>query len=237
LTGSGEIYCWGGGNGGLGNGTYDGAIVPTNIGAGRSYAAIAASDRGTCALAVEGSVYCWGNDTFGELGGGENERELLSPAVVATSLTFKAIAMSFDSTCGLTDEGTAYCWGSNRAGNLGLGAFDNDPHPSPEAVSGGLVFSMLAGGSGGFCGLDPNAEAYCWGFAGTEDHIAVPGPTRASGELIFSQISVGKDVNCAIATNGLAATYCWIHGSGNSDGYLGTGDTEDYIGPVPIAEP
>lgn len=237
LTDSGEIYCWGGANGGLGDGTYNGAYVPTNIASGRSYVAIAASNSATCGLADDGSVYCWGDNTWGQRGAVTPD-DLLSPTAVVTSLTFKAIAMADDATCGLTDEGTAYCWGSNSSGNLGLGASDRDPHLSPVAVSGGLVFSTLEGGDG-FCGLDPNGKAYCWGFAGSEaeDGEAVSAPTPVSGELVFSQISVGTGMNCGIATNGLTATYCWIHGSGNYNGYLGTGDTEDYTGPVPIAEP
>jgi alpha-tubulin suppressor-like RCC1 family protein len=236
LTTDGALYCWAGSNGYLGDGTWDSSEVPTDVSAGRSYEAIANGGNSACALATGGAVYCWGDNTWGQLGDGTTEHRF-TPTPVNTSLTFRSIAMGFASTCGLTDEGTAYCWGRNDAGELGLGDFDTDDHFSPVPVSGGLTFTSLVGASEGFCGLDEAGRAYCWGFAGTEDHMAVAAPTLITGELTFSQIAVGKDMSCGIATNGLEATYCWAHGSGNYDGYLGTGDNEDYTGPVPIASP
>lgn len=93
------------------------------------------------------------------------------------------------------------------------------------------------GGGTGFCGLDEDGYAYCWGYAGLEDDTSVTEPTALRGGVTFSQIAIGDKQGCGIATNGLEATYCWRFGSGNSSGYLGTGDTRAYAGPVPIAMP
>jgi hypothetical protein len=163
---------------------------------------------------------------------------ILTPTALDTSLTFRSIAMSVFATCGLTDEGKAYCWGTNTQGHLGLGGdFNDDRHWPPVAVSGDLMFSALAGGNDGFCGLDQAGHSYCWAGAGAESGDVVSAPTATSGDLTFSQIAVGFFMNCAIATNGLKATYCWMHNGGNSMGDLGTGDYGDYKGPVPIAQP
>jgi hypothetical protein len=137
----------------------------------------------------------------------------------------------------LTAEGKAYCWGGNNYGSLGLGTSDSDDHFSPERVSGDLTFTSLVGGGGGFCGLDAKGRAYCWSSAGIELEGYGAAPTAISGDLTFSQISVGENMNCGVATNGLKATYCWANRSSNGFGYLGTGDTEEYTGPVAIASP
>jgi alpha-tubulin suppressor-like RCC1 family protein len=237
VTSEGDLYCWGGGNGHLGDGDWEAGLVPTAIGAGRTYLSVVAVSHSACALTDEGKVYCWGSNSFGQLGDGTTQTRL-SPVAVNTQLTFKAIAMSTYATCGLTDAGAAHCWGSNAAGDLGLGNADSDPHPAPVAVSGGLEFSVLAGAAEGFCGLDQDGKAYCWGFAGIEEETsAIPAPRAVSGELLFSQISAGHEINCGIAKNGLEATYCWTHGTSNASGRLGTDDVESYTGPVPIAEP
>lgn len=240
LTSGGSIYCWAGGNGSLGDGTYNTGEVPTDISAGRSYEAIASEAGTACAIATGGTVYCWGDNTYGQVGPGEGEGpRVLAPTPIAASQPFRAVGVSVDATCALTDAGDVYCWGDNRAGALGLGQFDNDEHPTPTLVPGGVQFSTLSGGEEGFCGLDPAGRLYCWSFAGSAERSgeAVPGVTELAGGVTFSQIDVGKGMSCGIATNGLQAAYCWIHGSGNTNGYLGTGDTESYSGPVPIAGP
>ena len=37
-------------------------------------------------------------------------------------------------TCGRTDSGVAYCWGSNGAGELGIGSVDASRHDVPALV-------------------------------------------------------------------------------------------------------
>ena len=160
---------------------------------------------------------------------------------VASSLTFKAVAAGNELTCGLASDGAAYCWGSHVGGSLGLGTIGSDPQLSPVAVSGGMTFVSLKAGNMGACGLDANGAAHCWGHPGTEANVLntpVSAPTPVRGGLTFTAISVGAHHSCGIASNGLAATYCWAHmGWGNNNGDLGTGDTESYWGPVPIASP
>lgn len=235
LTTTGSIYCWAGGNGYLGDGTFNTGAVPTDVSGGRTYETIAAAGGGqhVCALATGGTPYCWGNNTFNQTGAG-SPLFIFSPTAVQTTVDFHTIAVSIFASCGLTDGGDVYCWGHNSTGDLGLGQFDSERRPSPTLVPGGVRFSTLVGGAAGFCGLDEQGSLYCWGFAGTESHRAVSSVTEHLGELTFSQIAVGSKFSCGIATNGLQATYCWGSGLGR---YPGTGDDETYYGPVPIAQP
>jgi alpha-tubulin suppressor-like RCC1 family protein len=63
----------------------------------------------------------------------------------------------------LTATGAAYCWGDNAFGNLGNGTTNNNPTPSPTAVSGGLTFTTMAAGQWGACGATSDGSIYCWG--------------------------------------------------------------------------
>jgi alpha-tubulin suppressor-like RCC1 family protein len=81
-------------------------------------------------------------------------------------------------TCGVTTDGTAYCWGINAEGQLGTGT-TGAISTTPVAVSGGLRFSAIraSGGIAGFlrdyptlgestftCGIQAGTgQLYCWG--------------------------------------------------------------------------
>jgi len=58
------------GNGELGNGTTDSTNVPVAVSGGLTFTAIQTGDSHSCALTSGGTVYCWGNDYYGQLGRG-----------------------------------------------------------------------------------------------------------------------------------------------------------------------
>ena len=69
-----SAVCWGmNTEGQLGDGTTSNSSVPVNVSmpSGIGFAEISAGDRHTCAVALNGSVYCWGNHQEGALGLGE----------------------------------------------------------------------------------------------------------------------------------------------------------------------
>src|SRR5207245_5584219 len=100
-------------------------------------------------------------------------------------------------TCGLADDGSAYCWGCNSRPYMGhgwLGTGDTVDRAVPTAVMGGLTFAAISAGGRHTCGLTPNGVAYCWGFnaagqLGTEDVGTQTIPTPVIGGLAFTMIS------------------------------------------------
>jgi len=80
---------------------------------------------------------------------------------VTGGLTFTALAVGHDHTCGVATGGNAYCWGANYAGQLGNGSVDFSAVPG--AVTGGLAFARLTAGNAYTCGLTTGGVAYCWG--------------------------------------------------------------------------
>jgi alpha-tubulin suppressor-like RCC1 family protein len=72
-----SVLCWGdgangelgyGGAGNVGDTQTPGSVGSVNLGPGRTAAAISAGGTHTCALLDNGSVRCWGSDTYGQLG-------------------------------------------------------------------------------------------------------------------------------------------------------------------------
>jgi alpha-tubulin suppressor-like RCC1 family protein len=127
-----------------------------------------------CGLVASGEAYCWGRNDLGQLGDGTTTTRT-TPAPVAGGLTFQSLAagggfVSADGiagltggySCGLTTAGKAYCWGTNVAGQLGIGAPSNAVL-TPQPVLGNLLFTGLRAGTAHMCGLAVGGPAYCWG--------------------------------------------------------------------------
>src|SRR5947199_6522750 len=91
---------------------------PDGPGATISFASVSAGGSHTCGLSTEGRTYCWGSNTFAQLGGGPSTllESHFYPAVVAGDVAFMAVSAGGLHTCALDASGTAYCWGANQYG-------------------------------------------------------------------------------------------------------------------------
>ncbi|HYV98069.1 MAG TPA: Ig-like domain-containing protein [Gemmatimonadaceae bacterium] len=84
-------------------------------------AGLTAGAEHTCALAASGKAYCWGSNSDGQLGRGTIGGQFVAPDSVAGGLRFQSLAAGFAHTCGVTTDGSLYCWGKNDSFQLGDG--------------------------------------------------------------------------------------------------------------------
>jgi alpha-tubulin suppressor-like RCC1 family protein len=162
LASNGSVYCWGSNNAGqLGNGSTADANAPGLVPSAVPFKAIAASGAHSCALTTGGSAYCWGANTSGQLGSGTTTEDSDRPVAVSGTLVLSSLAAGEAHTCGLTEDGAAYCWGAGRAGQLGTGQYADMPRPA--LVVGGHVFRTLAAGAAHVCALTDDRTSWCWG--------------------------------------------------------------------------
>jgi hypothetical protein len=138
---SGSFACWGERYyGQLGIGGTDTADVPpygaetilpaavTDLVAGASH---------TCALLANGSVTCFGLNSKGQVGPGANTtaEEVRDPAPVsgfAGRVMALGAGSSAQHTCAIIEDGSAQCWGSDQAGELGDGVSTVDENRFSE---------------------------------------------------------------------------------------------------------
>jgi alpha-tubulin suppressor-like RCC1 family protein len=160
--------------------------------------------------------------------------------VRVTSSRWMTVATGGQHACALTMTGTAYCWGDNDKGQLGVGGAFPWGATVPESVTTSLKFQTLSLGYSLTCPLLPSGEAYCWG-AGSRGGMGIgwdySGPSGGStpvaqtGGLTFTSIASGYDHVCAVTAGG--AAYCW---GGNAYGQLGAGYRyHSTLTPVPVA--
>ena len=68
-------------------------------------------------------------------------------------------------TCGLTADGSAYCWGYNGWGMLARPT-GTSQSATPVLISSTLRFRTLSAGAEHICGIAMDDRAYCWGANG-----------------------------------------------------------------------
>ena len=118
LMESGGVLCWGANDQGqLGDGTNEPRSEPVEVAGGLSMTALSAGHKRTCGIA-DGRIYCWGMQTGrapGEPAGPPN----LEPTPLRSDQRFTSVSVGTQHACALAQNGSAHCWGRNRAGELG----------------------------------------------------------------------------------------------------------------------
>jgi alpha-tubulin suppressor-like RCC1 family protein/uncharacterized protein YjdB len=238
LTTDGAAFCWGAGPG-LGDGAAAGQPTPVAVLGGLSFVEIGAGAGYACGRTAAGAVHCWGLNNAGQLGTGASDTLSLFPVPLAGGLSFGKLSVGPSHACGLTGDGSAYCWGDNSSGMAGAGpngACDIRECPTPVPVSGGLRFTDISAGGLHTCGVAVDQAAYCWGYNGDGElgtfvqfnHSDTPVPV--DGGLSFASVDAGGNHTCGIVTGGLV--FCW---GDNTYGELGTGARGGAVGsPTPV---
>ena len=160
------------------------------------------------------------------------------PVPVAGGLTFETLAGGGAHTCGLTSDGTAYCWGNNAQGQLGDDS--STSQSAPVQVAGGLKFVSIDAGAAHTCAVTSAGEAYCWGRNdrgqlgdGTTTRSAAP--VAVTGSLNFQLVAAGgSSIGHTCGLTDLGAAYCWGDNAGGQLG-LATFDLNPHPLPGPVS--
>ncbi|MEO6703601.1 MAG: chromosome condensation regulator RCC1 [Jatrophihabitantaceae bacterium] len=136
LVQDGSTWCWGEGKyGQLGNGSTKLAVKPTRVvGLPSNPTQIYAGGFHTCATFADGTMSCWGQNIFGQLGNGNNKNQLKPVAVKGFRPNPTLVAAGNLHTCAAYADGAVNCWGLNSDGQLGNGTKVSSP--TPVAVVG-----------------------------------------------------------------------------------------------------
>lgn len=193
LTSDGTVWAWGYNDyGQLGNGTTTGSYVPVQVmlsngvtplsgvvaiaGDDAPVAGMTGLDAQTVALKSDGTVWAWGSNSHGEIGNGTsgsfypNPVQVVGPSGSGYLTGVAALACGYAYDVALKSDGTVWAWGWNAEGQLGIGAFDSNPHPVPAQVLGPNGSGYLTGvvaigaGSNSTIALKSDGTVWTWGY-------------------------------------------------------------------------
>ena len=122
----GNLVCWGRGElGQFGDGTYTSSSTTAryvSLPAGRTAISIATGMEHVCAVLDDHSAWCWGNNSYGQIGDGTTTNRPMPTSVsFPAGLTVSVITTGSTHTCAIASNASVYCWGSHEEGELGLG--------------------------------------------------------------------------------------------------------------------
>ncbi|HEX7981629.1 MAG TPA: Ig-like domain-containing protein [Gemmatimonadaceae bacterium] len=218
-------------------------LIGLQIAASVQFTALAVGDAVACGVVAGGSLYCWGDQTYGAVGNGVSKPGTSALPVPVTgpltqAATFTQVIAGSSHVCALTTGGQAYCWGKDISLQLGGGdsSRTNASTPIPVYPNYEFTFRALAAGRGHTCGIRSDGVTLCWGdnfsgqlgrgtFGDTTD-----APVAIVGDPGFTQISARGDNTCGITAAG--ALYCW---GANESGQTGQAPSLRVTVPTQVA--
>jgi alpha-tubulin suppressor-like RCC1 family protein len=231
----------------------------------------------SCGITTAGNAYCWAGmasicqsgsfncNRFGQFGNGTTDHSLTPVEVTDPPegpVSWQMVEVGNEFSCGLTDAGRLYCWGSNYMGMLGSGDETEDFYYStvPVEAAGARTYTALSVGLEHVCAIETGGAVYCWG-SNKEGQLGVadtgyPGcsrgnpwltpcsnvPLAVETSLLFTSIDAGLGSGAGGESAwgsghncGIAAdgvAYCW---GANHSGELGDGSFTGSSSPVRVS--
>ncbi len=212
LDQEGYAFCWGSNSSGtFGIGSTGGTNhVPQRVSGARRYKKISSGSNSVCAIDENSDAYCWGGNTFGQVGDSTNTSRN-SPTAVSGGLKFRDISVGTLFACGVTLNGSAYCWGYNNFSQLGDNSQTASSAPVAVQIEGGgsKKFVSVITGKQNSCAIDENHDLYCWGD-NSSFQVSSTGAQVTEAKLVSLGASKAKSAAiidstvCAVATSGRA---------------------------------
>lgn len=229
-----QAACWGynqsePGKGIVGDGSFITRHRPSlvkNLGAATK---ISIGASAACAVKVDKTVDCWGQNSAGQLG--TADRNPAATAGQGPGLSNIAdIAMGHNHACALDESASLTCWGANTYGKVGSGNTSASQSPTPvdldDVVDVGLGLHHT-------CALTGAGEVWCWGSndsgqLGVDNgNQSLPQRIQALGTAV--DIAVDRSHACAVLQDG--SVWCW---GKNEYSQLGDGGFDNSSTPVKV---
>jgi len=236
----GSLWVWGAnGVGKLGIGSSSSALYyssPIQVGALTNWKQVSSSKNFDSVLAIktDGTLWSWGNNTFGQLGNG-NTTYYSSPIQIGALTNWKQVTNGQAFSVAMKTDGTLWAWGENFWGNLGNGTRTN--YSSPIQVGTLTNWKQVAGGLSFTGAVKTDGTLWMWGSNGYGE-LGVGNITSYSSPVQVGSLTNWKLVSCgyfyttAIKTDG--TLWAWGY---NNYGQLGQNyrsDTVYYSSPIQV---
>ncbi len=133
--------------------------------------------RHACAIALDKSLWCWGNTINGAIGDRAVYDPLVATVVAPLQVNtpeninagiitrWKLISVHDNMSCAIKVDNTLWCWGANNNGETGSGTKELSPEPVQEA-SLSTNWKTVSASDNHTCALKLDNSLWCWGDNG-----------------------------------------------------------------------
>jgi len=113
----------------------------------------------TCATRTDGTLWCWGDNGYGQLGTGTTYQT--APVQVGSTTTWSKVGAGDFTACASRTDGSLWCWGNNMAGQLGDGTTTSRSTPTRVGTATAWTTGLVVGYH--TCGIRTDGGLWCWG--------------------------------------------------------------------------
>ena len=220
LKSDGTAWTWGyNGYGQLGGGTYiSSSTVPLQVSGLSDLISISASTNFTLAAKSDGTVWAWGNNSYGQLGNSTLSSRYVPGQVSGLNRVISVSAGGYHSLA-LKSDGTIWSWGNNSFGQLGNGTTTDSSSAVLVNGFGNIIpvtsitlnktsITLLLGASDTLIAtispLEATNKAVAWssnnpGVASVDSNGKVTGLTAGTATVTAATADGGKTATCTIA--------------------------------------
>jgi alpha-tubulin suppressor-like RCC1 family protein len=191
----------------------------------------------SCGIGMDHKLYCWGNNSYGQLGIDTTTNTLIPTLVPFMSKsTITSLVLGGGHTCAVSGSTELYCWGSNASGQLGIGNTTNQLIPTQVTFMSKSTITNLVLGGAHTCAVSGGNELYCWGYnnygqlgIGNTTNQLIPTQVTFMSKSTITSLVLGDYHTCAVI--GSTELYCW---GSNVSGQLGIGNTTNQLIPTQV---
>ena len=238
-----NAYGWGRNNRGeLGDGTTSFRSLPINVlGGFTDWVHVSSGSRDGLGLRANGTLWSWGDNSFGKLGDGTAVSRSSPVSVVGGFTDWNQVSAGYFHSLGVRANGTMWGWGDGYTGAIGNNT--DEEYSSPVSVVGGFTDWIQASAGNDFSlGVRANGTLWAWGSnfytqlgiddSQTEEYSS---PVSVVGGFTdWIQASAGGFHSLGVRANG--TLWAWGRNDTFNDGsgFLGDGTTEGRSSPVSV---
>ena len=199
---------------------------------GTTWSFVSSGSEHTLALKMDGTLWSWGYNFYGEMGQNNNITPLsASSPVQIPGTTWRSISTGIQHSLAIKTDNTLWAWGNNQSSQLGLN--NVSPASSPIQIPGTTWNSASAGYLHSFA-IKTDGTLWAWGRnsygeLGQNNRAYYSSPVQIPGTTWKYANGSGRDYTLATKTDG--TLWAWGY---NGNYLLGQGNTIDRSSPVQI---
>jgi alpha-tubulin suppressor-like RCC1 family protein len=254
------VRCWGGNNRGqLGDNTLVQKVFPVQVvglggvGVLNAIVAVGAGEKHVVALQSDNTVWCWGDNSAGQLGNNgvglfqKTPVKTLDSGGMGDLAAITAVAAGQNHTIALQNDATVWCWGSNFSGQLGNNTNVDTVLPVKTLSDSGVgdLSNVTAIGSSWWhtCAVANGSTIWCWGFnnagqLGNNSAVDSWLPVSPAFPMVALERIYSVELRCRVRLGNLpgstavvAPVVRWVHG-GPDETYCGKPITIESTGGI-----
>lgn len=207
------LWCWGDNRfGQLGDGDTKMVFLPKQVDANTDWLMMSLGEHHSCGIRDDdgnNSLWCWGQNTFNQLGAITATDPQVTPHKVDDN-SWASVSSAKKHSCAIRTDNSLWCWGTNSFGQLGNNT--NIDSVVPIQVTTATDWQSVGTGSLHTCAAKLNGSLWCWGNnafgqLALEELSHQQLPQQIISDTIFKAVSTGEYHTCAMDEDDLA--HCW----------------------------